>query len=192
MVDTGNAGICNELWNLLKLFPFGERYKAYAKLKSELYSLRTPLVLKRAQVLELASRNIRRLAVETIKQQGRHLGKLALSNPVVVFTTILDQVEVYDNMIPTVVDSMKYMSELSYDVLSFVLIDKLASSRDKLKGDGVNISGWLQSLAIFAGTFFRRYPNTELGGLLQYLTNCLEAKRSLDLIVFRELISKMA
>ena len=192
MVTTGNAGICNELWGLLKLFPFGDRYKAYANLKSELYSKRTPLVLKRAQILEAASKKLRRLAVETVKQQGRHLGKLALSNPVVVFATILDQVEVYDNMIPTVVDSMKYMSELSYDVLSFILIDKLASSRDKLKGDGINISGWLQSLAIFAGTFYRRYPTTELGGLLQYLTNCLEAKRSLDLIVFRELISRMA
>jgi len=192
MVHPGNAGASNELWRLLKLFPYGERYRAYAKLKSELYSLRTPLVLRRAQIVEASRNKLRRLAAETIKQQGRHLGKLALSNPVVVFTTILDQVEVYDNMIPTVVDCMKYMSELSYDVLSFVLIDKLASPRDKLKGDGVNISSWLQSLAIFTGTFYRRYPATELGGLLQYLTNCLEAKRSLDLIVFRELISKMA
>jgi THO complex subunit 2 len=191
MVNPGNAGMANELWGLLKLFPFGERYRAYAKLKSELYSLRTPLVLRRAQIVEASRNKLRRLASETIKKQGRHLGKLALSNPVVVFTTILDQVEVYDNMIPTVVDCMKYMSELSYDVLSFVLIDKLASSRDKLKGDGVNISDWLQSLAIFTGTFYRRYPATELGGLLQYLVNCLEAKRSLDLIVFRELISKM-
>ena len=192
MVQPGNVGITSELWRLLQLFPYGERYRAYAKLKSDHYSLKTTLVLRRAEVLENTKKKFRRLAAETIKQQGRHLGKLAHSNPVVVFTTVLDQVEVYDNMIPTVVDCLKYMSELSYDVLSFILIDKLASSRDKLKGDGVNIANWLTSLATFAGMFYRRYPNTELRGILQYLINCLEAKRSLDLIVFREMISKMS
>ena len=58
------------------------------------------------------------------------------------------------------------MSELSYDVLSFVLIDKLASSRDKLKGDGVNVANWLQSLAIFTGTYESTNRGHKLGPLI--------------------------
>lgn len=192
LVDPGNPGIANELWAVLRCMPYGERYKAYSILKSDLYAIRNPLILKRALVIASTKSKLRRLAVETVKQQGRQIGRLSHSNPVVVFSTLLDQVEVYGNIIGVAVDALKYTTSLSNDVIVFLLIEKLASSREKLQGgDGV-LSVWLNALASFAGTFFRRYPDTDVTGLLQFLINGLASRKSLDMVVLRNLVSSMA
>ncbi len=48
-------------------------------------------------------------------------------------------------MTEPILDAMRYFTPFGYDVLSFVLVDRLASpGRDKLKADGLNISDWLQ------------------------------------------------
>lgn len=46
-------------------------------------------------------------------------------------------------------------TQLEYDILEYVVIERLAQSgRDKLKDDGVNLSDWLQSLASFWGHLY--------------------------------------
>lgn len=53
-------------------------------------------------------------------------------------------------MTEPILDAMRYFTPFGYDVLSFVLVDRLASTgRDKLKADGLNISDWLQVLRYF-------------------------------------------
>lgn len=45
--------------------------------------------------------------------------------------------------------------QLEYDVLEYVVIERLAQGgRDKLKDDGLNLSDWLQSLASFWGHLY--------------------------------------
>ncbi len=89
------------------------------------------------------------------------------------------------------VDSLKYMSKLSLDVASYLFVHRLGGSgRARLKGDGVNLSHWLTSLASFIGSFFHKYPETELDGLLHYLVGRLREKRSLELIVLKEVLAK--
>lgn len=65
-------------------------------------------------------------------------------------------------------------------------------SKEKLKNDGTNIAAWLQYSANFCGYLFRKYPSIELTGLLQYVVNQLKDGSSLDLLILRELIGKMA
>ena len=48
------------------------------------------------------------------------------------------------------------------------------TNRDKLKPDGTNIASWFASLAQFCGVYYRKYPQVELVGLLQYLVNQLK------------------
>ena len=117
--------------------------------------------------------------------------QVAHSNPIVVFDTVISQLEVYDNLIQPVVDSFKYLTPFGYDVLSFVVITHLASShRPKLKADGTNTSQWLSSLAQFCGVLYRKYPTMELGGLLQYLVSRLKNGQSLDLLVLSQLLTR--
>lgn len=75
------------------------------------------------------------------------------------------------------VDSLKYLTNISYDVLGYCLVEALAGAdRDRFKHDGTSISLWLQSLASFCGAIFKKY-NIELSGLLQYVANQLKAQK---------------
>jgi THO complex subunit 2 len=58
-------------------------------------------------------------------------------------------VENYSNQIEPVADALKYLTPFAFDVLTFVVLSRLTSGRDRVKEDGVNISDWLQNLAAF-------------------------------------------
>ena len=135
---------------------------------------------------------MKRLTKESVKPSGRHLGKLSHSNPGIIFEYVLSQIQKYDNFILPVVDSLKYLTQLSYDVLAFCIIEALANpDRERQKAEETNISPWLASLASFCGNIFRKYQ-VDLAGLLQYVSNQLKAGKSFDLLVLREVVQKMS
>lgn len=104
---------------------------------------------------------------------------------------ILKQIQIYDNLIGPVVDSLKYVTSLSYDVLGYCLIEALAQAdRNRFKHDGTSLSVWLQGSANFCGSIYKKY-NIELSGLLQYVANQLKAHKSLDLLILKEVCQKM-
>lgn len=90
------------------------------------------------------------------------------------------------------VDSLKFLTSVSYDVLVFCVIEALADPRkDRTKHDGATISPWLLSLANFCCALVKKY-NVELPGLLQFIANQLKAERNLDLLILKEIVNKMA
>ena len=96
-------------------------------------------------------------------------------------------------MIVPIVDMLRYASPMSYDVLSYVMLAQLATpSKDRLKQDGLNVSLWMQSLSSFCGNLYKKYPSIELVGLLQYIANTLKSGQSLQLLLLRDLVTKMS
>lgn len=66
---------------------------------------------------------------------GRQLAKVSHNNPMASFSALLSNVESYDNLIPIVVDSIKYISQLSFDVIAYLVIVSLQKKGgDKVKG----------------------------------------------------------
>lgn len=51
---------------------------------------------------------------------------------------------------------------------------------------------WLNSLAIFTGNLFRKHPNVDSTGLLAYLVSQLKDGNPFDLVILKELITKMS
>uniref|UniRef100_A0A672JPV9 THO complex subunit 2 n=1 Tax=Salarias fasciatus TaxID=181472 RepID=A0A672JPV9_SALFA len=187
-----NACMSEELWGLFKLFPYYHRYRLYGQWKNETYSSHPLLVKVKAQTVERAKYIMKRLTKENVKQSGRQIGKLSHSNPTILFDYMLSQIQWYDNLIVPVVDSLKYLTSLNYDVLAYCIIEALANpEKEKMKHDDTTISSWLQSLASLCGAVFRKYP-IELAGLLQYVTNQLKAGKSFDLLILKEVVQKMA
>uniref|UniRef100_A0A669CVE1 THO complex subunit 2 n=1 Tax=Oreochromis niloticus TaxID=8128 RepID=A0A669CVE1_ORENI len=187
-----NACMSEELWGLFKLFPYQHRYRLYGQWKNETYSSHPLLVKVKAQTVDRAKYIMKRLTKENVKQSGRQIGKLSHSNPTILFDYILSQIQWYDNLISPVVDSLKYLTSLNYDVLAYCIIEALANpEKEKMKHDDTTISSWLQSLASLCGAVFRKYP-IELAGLLQYVTNQLKAGKSFDLLILKEVVQKMA
>ncbi|KAI0218636.1 THO complex subunit 2 [Lamellibrachia satsuma] len=187
-----NCCISEEVWSFLRLLKYEHRYRLYGQWKNESHVVHPKLIRARAEVIDRAKYIMKRLAKENVKPLGRQIGKLSHSNPGVLFEYVLSQIQRYDNFIGPVVDSLKYLTSLSYDALAYCIIEALANpERERMKLDDTNISLWLQSLANFSGTVFKKYQ-IELTGLLQYVANQLKACKSVDLLILREVIMKMA
>ncbi|CAM6089899.1 unnamed protein product [Calypogeia fissa] len=187
-----NPAVGIEIWEVMSLLPYEVRYRLYGEWEKE--DERIPMVLAARQTAKLDTRRIlKRLAKENLKQLGRMVAKIAHANPMTVLRTIVHQIEAYKDMIAPVVDAFKYLTQLEYDVLEYVVIERLAQAgRDKLKEDGLNVSDWLQSLASFWGHLCKKYPSMELRGLFQYLVNQLKKGEGIELVLLQELIQQMA
>lgn len=187
-----NPAVGQEIWAVLSLLPYEARYRLYGEWEKDDES--SPMVLSAKQTAKLDTRRIlKRLAKENLKQLGRMVAKLAHANPMTVLRTIVHQIEAYRDMIAPVVDAFKYLTQLEYDILEYVVIERLVQGgREKLKDDGLNLSDWLQSLASFWGHLCKKYPSMELRGLFQYLVNQLKKGSGIELVLLQELIQQMA
>ncbi|KAJ6973964.1 THO complex subunit 2-like isoform X1 [Populus alba x Populus x berolinensis] len=180
-----NPAAGQEIWEVMSLLPYEVRYRLYGEWEKD--DERNPMVLAARQTAKLDTRRIlKRLAKENLKQLGRMVAKLAHANPMTVLRTIVHQIEAYRDMITPVVDAFKYLTQLEYDILEYVVIERLAQGgRDKLKDDGLNLSDWLQSLASFWGHLCKKYPSMELRGLFQYLVNQLKKGQGIELVLLQ-------
>jgi len=95
----------------------------------------------------------RKIGSLTVKPSGRQIGRLAHSNPTIVFEVILDSIQRMDNLALFIADACRYLQSLSYEVLTYQLIEKLTGSqgagkmkKKKLKDDGVNNEDWLKGM----------------------------------------------
>ncbi|KAI0514027.1 hypothetical protein KFK09_010060 [Dendrobium nobile] len=187
-----NPAVGQGIWEVLSLLPYEARYRLYGEWEKDDECI--PMVLAARQIAKLDTRRLlKRLAKENLKQLGRMVAKLAHANPMTVLRTIVHQIEAYKDMITPVVDAFKYLTQLEYDILEYVVIERLAQGgREKLKDDGLNLSDWLQSLASFWGHLCKKYPSMELRGLFQYLVNQLKKGVGIELVLLQELIQQMA
>ncbi|XP_077518841.1 THO complex subunit 2-like protein isoform X3 [Amblyomma americanum] len=186
-----NCCVADEIWSLVKLYPYQQRYLLYHHWKNSAYKSHPLLIRVKADSLKKIKYIMKRLSKENVKPSGRQIGKLSHSNPCFLFDYILSQIQTWDNLIVPVVDSLKYLTMLSYDVLAYCVVEALCSpEKDRMKHDGTSISLWLQSLASFCGAVFKKY-SIDLTGLLQLVANQLKAERSLDLLVLKEIVQKM-
>ncbi|KAJ8978313.1 hypothetical protein NQ317_008185 [Molorchus minor] len=187
-----NCCVAEEVWTLLRLYPYQIRYSLYSRWKNETYSLYPDLLRKRGDSEKQIKNIMKRVSKENVKPVGRLIGKLTHCSPGFLFDYVLLQIQVYNNLINPVVDSLKYLTNLSYDVLGFCLIECLANAdKKRVKHDSTSISTWLQSLSSFCGAVYKKYT-IELTGLLQYVANQLKAQKSLDLLILKEVVQKMA
>lgn len=203
-----------ELWNVLVQLPYRTRYSLYRSWRgvglerAGLASSSIPtkplwLVQGEVQAGKDARYALKRLSKDTLRDMSRAVAKCAHGHALVVFTTILHQIESYDNLVPVMVEACRFVTPLSLDVLGYCILQRLCGSnnssssssnvnRNRLKESGVNVSQWLQSLESFAGALYRRYPNVEFRGILCYLLNRLQDGHVMELGVLRKLLKSSA
>ena len=148
----------------------------------------------KASAIAEAKKVIRRLAKETVRQYGRLVAKVTHSSPHITLPLLLNQIQVYDNLIPSVVEAFRFLTPLSFDVLMWSLLVALSfSERDRLKEDGVNVADWLQNLARFASSAIRRhYASMDPAPLLRFVYAQLCDENGLDVILLQELLTLVA
>ncbi|KAJ3795196.1 transcription factor/nuclear export subunit protein 2-domain-containing protein [Lentinula aff. detonsa] len=188
----GNAVCTVEVWNVVRLFDIKLRWKLYGEWRSETYKTHQELRIRRVQAERESKGILRRLSHKTIESLAGPVAKLAHSNPCILFTNAVNQIMAYDNLGSVVVQVLRSLTNMGFDVLTFVILDALANpNKQRVKDDGVNTSDWLQSIASFTGMLFRRY-NASMSPILTYIVHQLQNGQTSEIVVLRELIWKMA
>ena len=142
----GNAVCTVEVWNMVRTYETTSRGQLYGEWKM-MYKKHPELRVREVQADRESKDIMRRLSHKTIESLSGAVGKLAHSNPCIFFANAVNQIMAYDNLADVVIQALKYVTNMGFDVLAFVILDALANpNKQRLKDDGVNISDWLQSL----------------------------------------------
>ena len=188
-----NPGVSAELWGILELLNYTARFEIYGGMKTDGLVKTPELVLAKARTNDRAKKVTQRISNDTFKQQGRELGKLSHSNPIVVFERIIATVKMMPNIISALVDSLRYISPLAFDVLTYLLVEGLSDpERSRLKADGQNLAEWLAALSEMAGSVCRRYQYIELAAVIKYVSMQMLSGNCHDLVVLRKIVTTMS
>lgn len=94
-----NCCVAEEVWTILKYYPYYNRYDLYARWKNDTPNQHASLLRKQADDQKKIKSIMKRVSKETVKPTGRSMGKLTHSSPGVLFDYILLQIQLYDNLI---------------------------------------------------------------------------------------------
>lgn len=119
-----NVALSEEIWQLLELFPYSWRYWMYSKWNLET-SRHPEMHIMKGKIHGRTKYVLKRLSKETVKMMGRQLGKLCHIHPSTVLSYLLSQVQTFDNFIGPVVDSLRYLTSLEFDVLTCKFSNKI-------------------------------------------------------------------
>jgi THO complex subunit 2 len=188
-----NAGVVNEVFEVLNTFPLHMRYSIYLEWSAGQIS-RSPDMKFVFELAKAETRDVlKRISKTNLRPMARALAKIAYANPHIVITTALNQIEVYDSIADTFVEGARYFTDLGYDILTWALISSMArAGRSRVQEGGIFTSKWLAALASFTGKIFRRYNFMRPGPVLQYVADQLGKGNSRDLVVLEQIILSMA
>ncbi|TFY55341.1 hypothetical protein EVG20_g9356 [Dentipellis fragilis] len=188
----GNAVCTVEIWNIIRQFETTVRWRLYGEWKSKTYQSHPELRVRAVQADRESKGILRRLSHNTIDTLSGTVAKLAHSNPCIFFRNAVNQIMAYDNLAGVVIQALRYVTNMGFDVLVYVILEALSNpNKERVKSDGVNTSDWLQSLASFTGMLFRRY-SADITPLLKYIVHQLYNNQTTEIVVLRELIWKLA
>ncbi|KAG6897219.1 hypothetical protein C0992_003417 [Termitomyces sp. T32_za158] len=188
----GNAVCTVEVWNIIRQYSTTCRWRLYGEWKTKMYDSHPELQVRYSQAKSETKAILRRLNTNSNDTLSGTVAKLAHSNPCVFFDRAVHQIMSYDNLANVVIQALRYVTNMGFDVLVYIIVDAFSDPhKPRLKDDGVNTADWLQSLASFTGMLFRRY-SADLTPVLTYVMHQLYNGQTTELVVLKELIWKMA
>jgi len=75
------------------------------------------MMIAQASAISEAKKILRRVTKDTDKKMWRQLAKVAHANPLCFFQVVMEQLQSYDNLIQPIVEALKYLTPLGFDVL---------------------------------------------------------------------------
>ncbi|KIX09526.1 uncharacterized protein Z518_00606 [Rhinocladiella mackenziei CBS 650.93] len=187
-----NAGVVNEVFELISTFPVSVRYLMYLEWSSGRTSrnpdIKTAFDQARAETKDI----LKRISNTNVRPMARALAKIAFANPHIVITTALTQIEVYDSIAEVFVEGARYFTDLGYDILTWAIVSSMAKAgRSRTQEGGIFTSRWLSALAQFAGKIYKRYGMMRPGPILQYVVEQLEHGNTTDLKMLEQIVVSM-
>ncbi|ETN40237.1 uncharacterized protein HMPREF1541_04513 [Cyphellophora europaea CBS 101466] len=188
----GNAGVVNEVFELLTFYPTRTRFLLYLEWRDGRTSrnpdIRAAVEQARAETLDI----LKRISKTNIRPMARALAKVAYANPHIVTSVALRQIESYDSISAVFVEGSRYFTDLGYDVLTCNLIGSMSKAgRNKIQDGGIFVSRWLTALSKFAGDIYKRYNMMKPAPVLQYVARQLDQGNTGDLKMLESIVTSM-
>ena len=137
--------MCQEVWQALRTYDVDVRWMVYGEWHGATYKGSPELKIKQASISRSIRALLRRLSTKNESYMSRSIGNLIHHNPAIVFFHALDQIKSYSNLIDPVLDSLRFVTSLGWDVLMYTLLAAFSDPIPNIKSDGVNVADWLQS-----------------------------------------------
>ena len=188
-----NAGVVNEVFELLFYFPTKTRYLLYLEWSDGRTSRDDDVMAAAKQAKAETLDVLKRISKTNTKPMGRALAKIAYANPHIVTAVALKQIESYDSISQVFVEGSRYFTDLGYDVLTWNLIRSMArAGRSNTQDGGIFASRWLTALSRFAGDIYKRYSMMKTGPILQYVARQIDTGNTMELKLLENIVTSMA
>ncbi|SMN18382.1 similar to Saccharomyces cerevisiae YNL139C THO2 Subunit of the THO complex [Maudiozyma saulgeensis] len=187
-----NPTASNQIYCVMKLFPFEKRYIMYNEMITKLSQDILPLRMASNKAERDLRSILKALSIDTISKEARKLSNLVSSNPLATLIPVVKQIENYDKVSDLVVHSTRYYNDFAYDVLQYVLLLRLTQSRSALQEDGINESMWAQRLSIFIAGLSSECPEMDISNIIVFVIKKLHEGNAIATSILKQLLSKVA
>ncbi|KAG6850048.1 hypothetical protein H0H93_001864, partial [Arthromyces matolae] len=119
----GNAVCTVEVWNIIRQYSTTSRWRLYGEWKSKMYESHPELQVRQFQAKSETKAILRRLSSNSNDTLSGTVAKLAHSNPCVFFDRAVHQIMSYDNLAHVVIQALRYVTNMGFDVLVYVIVD---------------------------------------------------------------------
>lgn len=80
-----NCCVAEEIWSVVKVFPYQHRYSLYARWKNDVFLVHPKLIRRRGTAQKQIKALMKRVSKENVKPVGRQIGKLSHCSPGFLF-----------------------------------------------------------------------------------------------------------
>ena len=192
-----SPSLINEIWILLSFYEYSNRYILYYKWQTQIYN-KHPYLFMKYYSIDLEIRKwLKCLSKDNQKNQSRILSLISNSNPIIVFNIIIKTLITYENQINLFIGTLSFISNLSIDVITYVICSILNEydNKNKINYEMRDLELWFKNLTYFIGAFYKKNYNAEINGLLDFIINKFkndnDNKNLILIIVLKEMIEKM-
>ncbi|ORY77024.1 transcription factor/nuclear export subunit protein 2-domain-containing protein [Protomyces lactucae-debilis] len=187
-----NPAVVNDVYKLVESYDREQRYSLYGEWHTSLYKTIPELRVQLIKTEKETKGTLRRISKTNIPEFGRLLSKSSHSNPCVVLSIALNQIESYDNLVEVVIEASRYFTFMTFDVLAYILLTLLSNNiKRRLKEDGTSVAHWLQSLSSFTAKIYKRYSHLDPVPIVTYVAKQLKIDNAFDLIILQDFITEM-
>lgn len=183
-----NPTVTNEIYGLMKLFPFERRYFMYNEMITKLSQDILPIKVGFNKTEREAKSMLKALSIDSIDEQSRRLANLVSTNPLATLIPAVKQIENYDKVSELVVTTACFFNDFAYDVLQFVLLLRLTDNRIAVQEDGVNQSMWVQRLSVFIAGLAKSCGKMDLSNIIEYIVKTLHSGNIIAVSILRQLV----
>lgn len=183
-----NPMTANDIFELMKLFPFEKRYFMYNEMMTKLSRDVLPIKVGFNRTEREAKGMLKALSIDSLDEHSRRLANIISTNPLATLVPAVKQIENYDKVSELLVHTASLLNDFAYDVLQFVLLLRLTESRAAVQEDGVNQSMWVQRLSVFIAGLAKSCGKMDLANIMAFIVKTLHNGNIVAVSILRQLV----